>query len=126
MTTADSTDSERNWSSLGYGAVSAAAWGFGFLILRVFAVSGYHWDTAFAVGTVLSLNIAVPIVFGDARCVDGQFSQLVATTSYGRDLGVAGDRAPVTPTAAPAPRGADTVGAPGPRSARPAARSRDT
>lgn len=73
MTTADSTDSERNWSSLGYGAVSAAAWGFGFLILRVFAVSGYDWDTAFAVGTVLSLNIAVPIVFGDARCVDGRF-----------------------------------------------------
>ena len=41
-----------------------AVWGFGFLILRIFAVSGYKWDTAFAVSTVLSLNDAVPIVFG--------------------------------------------------------------
>ncbi|MEO8850656.1 MAG: hypothetical protein ABI360_02895 [Allobranchiibius sp.] len=52
--------SSRPVLSAGYLAV----WGFGFLILRIFAVSGYKWETAFAVSTVLSLNDAVPIVFG--------------------------------------------------------------
>lgn len=45
-------------------AVHAAAWGFAFLILRVFAVSGYDWDTAFAVSTTLRLDDGLSLVFG--------------------------------------------------------------
>lgn len=37
---------------------------FGFLILRIFAVSAYDWDTAFLVSTTLSLNDGVSLVFG--------------------------------------------------------------
>ncbi len=39
-------------------------WGFGFLVLRIFAVSGYNWDTAFAVSTTLNLNDGVSLLFG--------------------------------------------------------------
>lgn len=41
-----------------------AAWGFVFLVLRTFAVSGYDWDTAFAVSTTLGLDDGLPLVFG--------------------------------------------------------------
>lgn len=41
-----------------------AAVGFVFLILRIFAVSGYDWDTAFAVSTTLSLSDGLSLVFG--------------------------------------------------------------
>ncbi len=46
------------------GAAHAAAWGFVFLILRIFAVSGYDWETAFAVSTTLSLGDGLSLLFG--------------------------------------------------------------
>ncbi len=42
----------------------AAAWAFAFLILRIFAVSAYNWDTAFAVSTTLNLQDGLALVFG--------------------------------------------------------------
>ena len=42
----------------------ATAVGFVFLILRIFAVSGYDWNTAFAVSTTLSLSDGLALVFG--------------------------------------------------------------
>ncbi len=39
-------------------------WGFVFLILRVFAVSGYDWETAFAVSTTLGLEDGLALLFG--------------------------------------------------------------
>ena len=42
----------------------ATAVGFVFLILRIFAVSGYDWNTAFAVSTTLSPSDALALVFG--------------------------------------------------------------
>ncbi len=47
-----------------HAATWAAAWAFAFLILRIFAVSGYHWDTAFAVSTTLGLDDGLSLVFG--------------------------------------------------------------
>ena len=44
--------------------VHAAAWAFVFLILRIFAVCGYSWDTSFAVSTTLGLNEGLSILFG--------------------------------------------------------------
>lgn len=41
-----------------------AVWGFVFLILRIFAVSGYDWSTAFAVSTTLGLDDGLALVFG--------------------------------------------------------------
>lgn len=38
--------------------------GVAFLILRLFAVSDYHWDTAFAVSTTLRLDDGLALVFG--------------------------------------------------------------
>ncbi|MBG0737965.1 hypothetical protein IV500_00730 [Paeniglutamicibacter antarcticus] len=47
------------------GAVApAAAWGFVFLILRILAVSGYDWNTAFAVSTTLSLSDGLALLVG--------------------------------------------------------------
>lgn len=46
------------------GAASAAAWAFAFLVLRLFAVSGYDWQTTFAVSTTLSVNEGVALLFG--------------------------------------------------------------
>lgn len=53
-------------STSGYlgGAAQLAAWGFVFLILRIFAVSGYDWDTAFVVSTTLSLDDGLALMFG--------------------------------------------------------------
>lgn len=45
-------------------AVSGATWGVAFLTLRIFAVSGYDWHTAFLVSTTLSLNDGVTLIFG--------------------------------------------------------------
>ena len=42
----------------------AAALAFAFLILRVFAVSGYNWDTAFLVSTTLGLDDGLALLFG--------------------------------------------------------------
>lgn len=46
------------------GAAHAAAWGVAFLILRLFAVSDYNWDTAFAVSTTLGLDDGLALLFG--------------------------------------------------------------
>ena len=45
-------------------AAHVAVWGFVFLILRVFAVSGYDWETAFAVSTTLGLEDGLALLFG--------------------------------------------------------------
>lgn len=45
-------------------AAHAATWGLIFLILRVFAVSGYNWDTAFAVSTTLGVDDGLSLLFG--------------------------------------------------------------
>lgn len=45
-------------------AANGAAWGVAFLILRIFAVSGYDWNTAFLVSTTLGLNDGFALVFG--------------------------------------------------------------
>lgn len=46
------------------GAAHLAAWGFAFLILRIFAVSGYDWDTAFLVSTTLGIDDGLALMFG--------------------------------------------------------------
>ncbi|NYF98308.1 hypothetical protein [Janibacter cremeus] len=46
------------------GAAHLAAWGFVFLILRIFAVSGYDWDTAFLVSTTLGIDDGLALMFG--------------------------------------------------------------
>ncbi len=48
------------WSA----GVSSTVWVFAFLILRIFAVSGYSWETAFLVSTTISLNDGLAILFG--------------------------------------------------------------
>lgn len=48
------------WST----GVSSTVWVFAFLILRIFAVSGYSWETAFLVSTTISLNDGLAILFG--------------------------------------------------------------
>ena len=50
----------RLWST----GVSSTVWVFAFLILRIFAVSGYSWETAFLVSTTISLNDGLAILFG--------------------------------------------------------------
>ena len=45
-------------------AVGSTVWVFSFLILRIFAVSGYSWETAFLVSTTISLNDGLAILFG--------------------------------------------------------------
>lgn len=56
--------SEEPSAHRGGGAAPVAAWAFAFLVLRVFAVSGYDWDTAFLVSTTLSINDGVALLFG--------------------------------------------------------------
>lgn len=46
------------------GAASVAAWGFVFLVLRIFAVSDYDWDTAFLVSAALGLDDGLALLFG--------------------------------------------------------------
>ncbi len=45
-------------------AAHATAWVFVFLVLRIFAVSGYDWRTAFAVSTTLGLDDGLGLLFG--------------------------------------------------------------
>ena len=59
-----SAGSGRNTRSSTGAAAHATAWAFVFLILRIFAVSGYDWATAFAVSTTLSLDSGVSLLFG--------------------------------------------------------------
>ena len=59
-----SRDSPEEPSAWGVGAGQLAAWGFSFLLLRIFAVSGYDWDTAFLVSTTLGLDDGVVLLFG--------------------------------------------------------------
>ncbi len=60
-TTSDSPETpRRGWST----GVSSTVWVFAFLILRIFAVSGYSWETAFLVSTTISLNDGLAILFG--------------------------------------------------------------
>lgn len=47
-----------------WSAVPLAAWAFAFVLLRIFAVSGYDWSTAFNVSTTISLSDGVNLVFG--------------------------------------------------------------
>ncbi len=51
-------------SGVTIGAAQVAAWGFAFLLLRVFAVSGYDWDTAFLVSTTLGMDDGLALMFG--------------------------------------------------------------
>ena len=46
------------------GAAPLAAWLFVFLVVRLFAISGYNWDTAFLVSTTLGLDDGLRILFG--------------------------------------------------------------
>ncbi len=67
MTAADTTtahESPEGASRYLGGAAQLAAWGFVFLILRIFAVSGYDWDTAFLVSTTLGLDDGLALLFG--------------------------------------------------------------
>ncbi|MEO6791166.1 MAG: hypothetical protein ABI249_03930 [Ornithinibacter sp.] len=64
MTTADTPASGDGPSRPAQLAAYAAVWGFGFLLLRVFAVSGYDWDTAYLVSTTLGLGEGVTLLFG--------------------------------------------------------------
>ncbi len=56
----DSDTPHRAWST----GASSTVWVFAFLILRIFAVSGYSWETAFLVSTTISLNDGLAILFG--------------------------------------------------------------
>lgn len=46
------------------GAAQAGAWGLAFVMLRVFAVSGYQWDTAFVVSTTLTVTDGLALLLG--------------------------------------------------------------
>lgn len=58
--TPDEDTPHKPWST----GVSSTVWVFAFLILRIFAVSEYNWETAFLVSTTLSLNDGLAILFG--------------------------------------------------------------
>lgn len=45
-------------------AAPLALWAFAFLFLRLFAVSGYDWDTAFLVSTTLRVSDGLSLLFG--------------------------------------------------------------
>lgn len=42
----------------------ATAWAFAFLVLRIFAVSGYDWSTAFKVSSTINLSEGPALLFG--------------------------------------------------------------
>lgn len=58
---AESATTPRRESGL---AAPLAAWAFAFLILRIFAVSSYDWDTAFLVSTTIGLDDGLSLLFG--------------------------------------------------------------
>ncbi|WP_026918593.1 hypothetical protein [Gordonia shandongensis] len=51
-------------TSFVWTAAPITAWSIAFVLLRILAVSGYRWDTAFSVSTTLSVSDAIPLVFG--------------------------------------------------------------
>lgn len=57
------TSEDKHHSAWSAG-VSSTVWVFAFLILRIFAVSGYSWETAFLVSTTIGLNDGLAILFG--------------------------------------------------------------
>lgn len=63
-TTTTAQDVKGKGSTAALAAVGSTVWVFSFLILRIFAVSGYSWDTAFLVSTTISLNDGLAILFG--------------------------------------------------------------
>ena len=68
-----------------------AAWAFAFLLLRIFAVSGYDWDTAFLVSTTLGLDDGLALMFGSlmanylltAALLVGVLPLLIAASVWG-------------------------------------------
>lgn len=63
--TAESAERTESTSSRAWSfGVGSTVWVFAFLILRIFAVSGYSWETAFLVSTTISLNDGLAILFG--------------------------------------------------------------
>lgn len=62
-TTSPSSESDEPSQGLG-AAAPLAAWAFAFLVLRLFAASGYDWDTAFRVSTTLRIEDGLRILFG--------------------------------------------------------------
>lgn len=65
-TQSESTESDQRSGSgpRSGGVAPAAAAAFAFLILRIFAVSGYNWDTAFVVSTTIGLDDGLSLLFG--------------------------------------------------------------
>ena len=63
-TTDDGSEHAGETSRYTTGAAHAAAWGVAFLILRLFAVSDYNWDTAFSVSTTLGFDDGLALLFG--------------------------------------------------------------
>lgn len=59
--TTDQIDQRRSGRRL---ALPVAAWGFAFLVLRLFAVARYRWDEAFQISTTLSVDDGVLILAG--------------------------------------------------------------
>lgn len=56
-----SGEASQHWTGT---AISAAVWGFAFLMLRIFAVSEYSWPTAFLVSTTVGLSDGLVILVG--------------------------------------------------------------
>lgn len=61
---AEPAEHEKGSSRLSGVAAPAAAWAFAFLVLRVFAVSGYDWNTTYLVTTTLSVDDGLALLFG--------------------------------------------------------------
>ncbi|WP_182358813.1 hypothetical protein [Tomitella gaofuii] len=61
---ASGTEGESRSRSSAWTAAPLAVWAFAFVLLRIFAVSGYDWATAFNVSTTLSLSDGVGLLFG--------------------------------------------------------------
>lgn len=64
MNKTETTDFGQNTQRFASAVASPAAWAFIWLILRIFAVSGYDWSTAFAVSTTLSPSDGLALLFG--------------------------------------------------------------
>lgn len=65
------TESASDASARAWGiGVGSTVWVFAFLLLRIFAVSGYSWDTAFLVSTTISLDGGLAILFGSLMAGD--------------------------------------------------------
>ncbi len=62
--TAPETAGAATERSSAWTAAPLAVWAFAFVLLRIFAVSGYDWNTAFNVSTTLSLSDGLNLLFG--------------------------------------------------------------